>query len=117
MRNGKGIVVLLVPLALACGERPPAEETNLETGSGALTERSAQAAPTIDEAERRLNDSLQSVVGVVGTMVGECNGEPCLRVLVTEKTDELADRIPKMFAGFRVMIDESGEITAQDSTL
>ena len=117
MWNKNGIVGVLIVLAAGCGERPPAEDTSRETTPAALTDRAPQAASTIDEAERQLSDSLRSVVGVVGTMVGECDGDPCLRVLVAKKTEELTRRIPETFAGFRVMIDESGEISAQDSTL
>ncbi len=52
--------------------------------------------------------------GVVGTAIGECNGAPCIKVLVAELTPELEDAIPSEFEGFRVEHDETGEIRALD---
>ncbi len=56
-----------------------------------------------------------SIPGVVGTAIGECDGEQCIRVLVINKTPELAERIPDVVQGFVVDIQETGRIRSLHS--
>lgn len=56
-----------------------------------------------------------SIPGVVGTAIGECDGEQCIRVLVIKKTPELAERIPDVIQGFVVDIQETGRIRSLHS--
>ena len=49
-----------------------------------------------------------SIPGVVGTAIGECDGEQCIRVLVIKKTPGLAERIPDVVQGFVLDIQETG---------
>ncbi len=58
---------------------------------------------------------LMSLPGVVGVGQGLCAGAPCIKVLVIEKTDDLAARIGDAIKGYPVEILESGEIRALDS--
>ena len=58
---------------------------------------------------------LMSLPGVVGVGHGLCAGAPCIKVLVIEKTDDLAARIGDAIKGYPVEILESGEIRALDS--
>ena len=55
---------------------------------------------------------LMEVPGVVGTARGECDGDPCILVLVIEATAELADRIPDEIDGYRVVVNATGPIRA-----
>ncbi len=73
-------------------------------------------AQTIEEVLSRHTDSLMSLEGVVGTAIGECEGKPCIRVLVVEKTAELLQKIPSTLEGFVVDVQETGEIRALDPT-
>lgn len=57
-----------------------------------------------------------SLPGVVGTAIGECAGQPCIRVFVVKKTSELVKKIPAMLEGFRVEVEETGKFRALDST-
>jgi hypothetical protein len=50
--------------------------------------------------------------GVVGTAIGLFEGQPCIKVLVAEKTDELAAKIPSAVEGYRVLLEETGEFRA-----
>jgi len=68
--------------------------------------------PTIEEAQARLTDQVMEEPGVVGTMIGECDGEPCIVVLVADSSDELRARIPTEREGYRVAIQVTGEIRA-----
>ena len=72
------------------------------------------ASKTIEDAQKALSDSLMSRSGVVGMGIGECDGEPCIRVFVVEKTEDLMRQIPETFEGFRVEVDETGEFQARD---
>ena len=68
----------------------------------------------IEAVQERLTDNVLALPGVVGTAIGECDGEPCLKVLVVGKSQELAGEIPATFGGFPVVVEETGEISALD---
>ena len=53
-----------------------------------------------------------AIPGVVGTAIGLFEGQPCVKVLVAEKTDELAAKIPSAVEGYRVVLEETGEFRA-----
>ena len=59
-------------------------------------------------------EQLMALPGVVGTAVGLCSGEPCIRVLVVAKTGGLLKQIPAEIEGYQVAVDETGEIKALD---
>lgn len=59
-------------------------------------------------------DSLMALPGVVGTAQGECEGRPCVKVLVARRTPELLKQIPSSLDGYPVAIQETGEIRALD---
>jgi hypothetical protein len=66
----------------------------------------------IDVVLAKHTDQLISLPGVVGTAVGERDGEACIRVLVESETAELVGRIPSTLEGYPVEIQETGEIRA-----
>jgi len=59
-------------------------------------------------------ESIMSIAGVVGMGEGEQSGEPCITVLVVEKTPELLAQIPSMVEGYTVKVEESGKITPRN---
>ena len=59
-------------------------------------------------------EQLMALPGVVGTAMGLCAGEPCIKVFVVEKTGDLLKQIPTEIEGYQVAIDETGEIKALD---
>ncbi len=67
-------------------------------------------AKTIVEVLKEHTEELMSLPGVVGTAQGLCNDNPCIKVLVIEKTPELTQKIPNSLEGYPVMIEETGEI-------
>lgn len=71
---------------------------------------------TIEAVLQQHTDRLMSVPGVVGTAIGECQGKPCIKVLVVRKTPQVLGRIPPTLEGFPVAVEETGEIRALDST-
>ena len=66
----------------------------------------------IEKVLKHHTDHLMSIEGVVGTGIGEFEGQPCIKVLVVEKTAELVKKIPKDLEGYIVVIEETGEIKA-----
>ena len=59
-------------------------------------------------------DDLMSLPGVVGVGQGECSGNPCIKVLVVEKTSDLLRQVPHTIDGYEVEVQETGEIKALD---
>ena len=89
--------------AAACGG-PVEEAASLDREQATVT------AKTIEEAQQHLTDSVMSLPGVTGTMIGECEGEPCIKVLVVRKTEDLTEKIPSQFEGYPVELEETGEL-------
>ena len=53
-----------------------------------------------------------AISGVVGTGQGLCDGEPCIKVFVIKKTQELEEKIPVKIEGYKVQIEETGKVRA-----
>ena len=63
----------------------------------------------IEQVLQEHTGSLMALPGVVGTGQGLCAGEPCIRVFVVEKSDELLSQIPSEIEGYQVDVQETGE--------
>mgnify|MGYP000288859233 FL=1 len=68
----------------------------------------------LEEILQEYTDSLMTMSGVVGTAQGLCDGEPCIRVFVIKKSDELMGQIPPMIEGYPVDVQETGEFRKLD---
>ncbi len=97
-------LLVFVAVAVACGQQ------------GAEVEQEERLMPekTIEEVLKEHTDSLMSLPGVVGTALGECSGQPCIKVFVVKKTADLVKQIPSAIEGYDVAIQETGEIRALD---
>ena len=49
--------------------------------------------------------------GVVGTAIGLCEGERCIKVLVADSNPATRRRIPDRLEGYRVLVEVTGTIT------
>ena len=98
-------LVWFIAAGVACGQ------SGAEAGKG---EGPMEKKP-IEDVLKEHTDSLMSLPGVVGTAQGECSGEPCIRVLVVEKTAELLEQIPPEIEGYTVDVLETGVIRPLDS--
>jgi hypothetical protein len=74
--------------------------------------KNPMTAETIKEVLKKHTKDLMSMPGVVGTGQGLCEGKPCIKVFVIEKTPDLDQKIPKTLDGYPVVIEETGEIKA-----
>ena len=68
------------------------------------------AARSIDEVLAAHTDSLMALPGVVGTAVGLCDGERCIKVLLADSTAATRRRIPSHLDGYRVVAEVTGTI-------
>lgn len=71
---------------------------------------------TIAAAIERHSAELLEISGVVGVAEGVSDGKPVVQILVVQRTPALEARIPRTLEGHPVVIVETGEIRAQDST-
>jgi hypothetical protein len=78
----------------------------------ALGGGSTSPSDDIGTAKERHESSIMSVPGVVGVGIGECEGEPCIKVFVEDRTPELQRRIPERLEGFKVDIEATGPFQA-----
>ncbi len=101
MRIGRIIAPVLVAGALA-----------VCSGSqrGAGQGRDSVATRGIDDVLAAHTDSLLALPGVVGTAVGVCDGERCIKVLVADSSAATRSRIPARLEGYRVVVEVSGTI-------
>jgi len=80
------------------------------TSAAFVYEETAAMAVSIEEAQAELTPQVMALPGVVGIAIGECEGKPCIKVLVASKTKELLGKIPSTYKGHKVAVDEVGEI-------
>ena len=86
--------------AAGCGKSP-------ENKGGAPAMSTEDAIRVMDAHVKEL----MAISGVIGVAVGALDdGKPCITVLVSRKTSEHGNRIPKEIEGYPVVIEESGEI-------
>lgn len=97
-------MLALFSVAAACSE----EVREPDTDQGVMETRS------IEQVLQERTPEWMALRGVVGTGIGECDGVPCIRVMVKRKTRALERKIPPSVGGFRVDIIETGEFQALD---
>jgi hypothetical protein len=81
-------------------------------GGHSNSKRNPMVAKAIDEVLREHVKPLMSIPGVVGAGQGLCEGKPCIKVYVIEKTPEMEQKIPDILDGYPVMVEETGPIKA-----
>ena len=69
---------------------------------------------SLEEVLQDHTDGHQAMPGVVGTAQGLCDGEPCIKVFVVERSVELLRRLPTELEGYTVNIQETGEFRRLD---
>lgn len=70
------------------------------------------AEKPIAQVLKEHTDRLMALPGVVGTAQGLCGQYPCLKIYVTQLTEELRRKIPQRLEGYQVDIEETGEFKA-----
>lgn len=65
---------------------------------------------SMEQTQEELTAQVMGLPGVVGIAIGECEGEPCIKVLVAVATEELLGQLPSTYRGFEVRVEAVGEI-------
>ena len=78
---------------------------------------SAMPQRDINTVLRAHDQELMAIPGVVGVYVGLLADErtPCLKVMVVKKTGEVMRALPKTLGGYRVEVEETGQIRPMGS--
>ncbi len=66
----------------------------------------------LEDALSRHGDALMGVPGVVGVGETEFEGRPAVMIMVLEDSEEIRAALPETVAGFPIVVDVTGEITA-----
>jgi len=97
----------VIVLALLAGAIPACSGPR----RGAVQEKGSRVATrSIDEVLAAHTDSLMTLPGVVGTAIGLCDGERCIKVFLADSSPAHRGRIPPRLDGYRVVIDVTGAI-------
>ena len=101
------IFVFGIGMILICSMVTCANESGKNRGEGTQVSRK-----TIEEVLKAHTSELMSIPGVMGTGQSLCKGQPCIKVFVSRKTEELEEKIPKTLEGYPVEIQETGKFKA-----
>jgi hypothetical protein len=83
-------------------------------GTSAPREESSIMTDTsIVAAQEALTPSVMELPGVVGTAVGLCGDEPCIKVYVVDADAASLEAIPETYKGFTVDVEVTGAIRAR----
>jgi hypothetical protein len=79
-------------------------------------ESSIMTDTSIIAAQEALTPSVMELPGVVGTAVGLCGDEPCIKVYVVDADAASLEALPETYQGFTVDVEVTGEIRARGGT-
>lgn len=86
-------------------------------GAGESKERAGEGVSrSIEEVQEAHTPEWMEIPGVVGTGIGLCDEEPCIKVFVARRTEEIEREVPEKVEGYRVRIEVTGEFRALDTT-
>ncbi len=68
---------------------------------------------SIEQVQAEYTPKWMALPGVVGTGIGEQNGKPCIKVLLSRETPEIRREIPDTVKGYPVVLEVTGEFKAQ----
>lgn len=98
-------VVGIVSAALACAGG----------GAGKGDRTGQEVNRSIEEVQETHSAEWMKIPGVVGTGIGLCDDEPCIKVFVVRRTEEIDEKIPDLVEGYAVRIEVTGEFQPQDA--
>ncbi len=80
-------------------------------GPGSTGETVSRSIAEVQEAH---TPDWMEIPGVVGTGIGQCDGVPCIKVFVAQKTPEVDRQIPEQVEGYPVRVEVTGPFRALD---
>ncbi len=70
----------------------------------------------IEEVLADHTDGWMAIPGVVGTGIGSCGRDLCIKVFVSERTPRVEAEIPHVVEGFPVRIEATGDFRAGEAS-
>ena len=70
---------------------------------------------SIEEVQEAFTREWMDLPGVVGTGIGLCEGQPCIKVFVAGPIQRLEERIPDEVDGHRVILEQTGRFEPRDT--
>lgn len=104
-------MIAAVASLVACAGGP--EVVREESEDRDLTSATPMNQKTIEEVLAEHTEEWMSMPGVVGTGIGACDGEPCIKVFVAHSTDELRQTIPDQVEDFVIRLEVTGAFQAR----
>jgi hypothetical protein len=107
--RGSRLATLLSLLLLAAGCQ------GADPGTVANHSPAPSAAVTMKNIADIINahqDGIMALDDVVAIGASQCEGEPCIRVLLARENPETIARLPQQIDGIRVVSETSGPVTA-----
>ncbi len=104
-------MIAAVASLVACAGGPEVAREKSEDRD--LTSATPMNQKTIEEVLAEHTEEWMSMPGVVGTGIGACDGEPCIKVFVARSTDELRQTLPDQVGGFVVRLEVTGAFQAR----
>lgn len=99
-------IALNLAILPACSNQGPDQREPLSDG---------EVTPvSIQEVQEAHTPAWMSIPGVVGTGIGQCDGAPCIKVFVAQKTSEVDRQIPDEIEGYPVSVEVTGPFRALD---
>jgi hypothetical protein len=83
-------------------------KSDRETGDGG----SNMSDSKIERILHEHTEAWMRLPGVVGVGIGETEGQPCIKIFASEKSEELARVLPDSVEGIPVLIQVTGEFNA-----
>jgi hypothetical protein len=98
-------VILLSAALVSCGLNHPGNREDEMTGR------------TIEEVLEAHTAEWMTIPGVVGTGIGLCEEEPCIRIFLSRASPEAEESIPERIEGFRVERVVTGEFRPRSDSI
>ena len=89
--------LVLAAVLVACSGSPGSAQQGTKTKA-------------IDQVLAAHNDSLLALPGVVGTAIGLCDGERCIKVMLADSNPATRAKIPARLEQYRVVVEVTGAI-------
>jgi hypothetical protein len=66
----------------------------------------------IEDVQERYEQQLINIPGVTAIGIGEQNGQPVIVIMVSQRTEELTQKLPQQLDGYDVRVEVSGDLVA-----
>lgn len=98
-------LVTMIALSSCTGIGTKVDNTPLET----------TVVRSIEEVQEAFTDEWMNLPGVVGTAIGLCKDQPCIKVFVTGPIQPLEEWIPNEVEGHSVVLEQTGRFQSRDT--